>query len=259
MKIGMPILYEYNSILENLILANRLGYDFVELNLNFGYCKEELLDKKKIKIIKKYLEENNLDVTIHFFDEADFAQDKEITNAYLKILKKYIKSFKYLNMKLMNFHINVGPIVTISGVKNYIYEKEYQNYIKRLIDNLKVIEKVGKRYNVQLVLENTKTPSFIERTYYDLQKEGFSFNYDVGHDYMENEFLREFYEKKMLTSLKEMHIHDSNKKQDHLAIGSGTMDIKYFKEIAKENEVYALLEVKSSDDIISSIEIFKNL
>ena len=32
MKLGMPILYEFNSIKENIELAKSLGLDFVELN-----------------------------------------------------------------------------------------------------------------------------------------------------------------------------------------------------------------------------------
>ena len=42
MKLGMPILYEYNSIKENIDLAKKLGLDFIELNLNFGYCRNEM-------------------------------------------------------------------------------------------------------------------------------------------------------------------------------------------------------------------------
>lgn len=35
MKIGMPILYEFDSLEENFAFAARGGFDFVELNLNF--------------------------------------------------------------------------------------------------------------------------------------------------------------------------------------------------------------------------------
>ena len=36
MKVGMPILFEFNTIEENLKLAKELGLDFVELNLRYG-------------------------------------------------------------------------------------------------------------------------------------------------------------------------------------------------------------------------------
>ena len=33
-KIGMPQLYEFDTIEDNLILAKKLGVDFIELNLD---------------------------------------------------------------------------------------------------------------------------------------------------------------------------------------------------------------------------------
>ena len=35
MKLGMPQLYEFDKIEENLVLAKQLNLDFIELNLNF--------------------------------------------------------------------------------------------------------------------------------------------------------------------------------------------------------------------------------
>ena len=46
MKLGMPILYEFMSIEENVKLAKELNLDFVELNLNFPYCRKDIEDKK---------------------------------------------------------------------------------------------------------------------------------------------------------------------------------------------------------------------
>ena len=39
MKLGMPVLYEFDSVKENVELAKKLNLDFIELNLNFGYCR----------------------------------------------------------------------------------------------------------------------------------------------------------------------------------------------------------------------------
>ena len=55
MKIGMPILYEYNSLIDNVILAKTLGYDFIELNLNFDYCRGELENNQIINYLKEFL------------------------------------------------------------------------------------------------------------------------------------------------------------------------------------------------------------
>ena len=49
MKLGMPQLFEFDTIEENLILCKELGLDFIELNLNFGYCRYELEHNKELK------------------------------------------------------------------------------------------------------------------------------------------------------------------------------------------------------------------
>ena len=84
MKLGMPILYEYNSLIDNVVLAKTLGYDFIELNLNFDYCRSELENAQIIN----YLKESKLESTIHFFDEFDAAIYDEVVDAYIEILKK---------------------------------------------------------------------------------------------------------------------------------------------------------------------------
>ena len=253
MKLGMPILFEYDSLIDNVKLAKELGFEFIELNLNFDYCMKELEENK---CLYKAFKDNGLEATLHFYDEADFASLDEVVNAYFKLLKKYLKFSKKLNLKTLNVHLNLGPVVTISGVKNYLYEKEYDSYIKRLIKNLNVVKKMCEKYGIELVLENTKMPSFIEKTYLDLKDAGFCFNFDIGHDHMSNDKLKEL-SKESNFIFKEFHIHDSNLTQDHLKLGKGELDIKYYKSLAKN--CYTLLELKSSDDLRESIILFKEL
>jgi len=133
MKLGMPQLYEFDTIEENLILAKELDLDFVELNLNFGYCRSEMEAKTIAELLKKY----NMEATLHFYDEADLGSYDEVVAAYLTLLDRYAKLGKGY-IKQINMHMIPGPVVTISGVKNYIYEKEYDVYINRLITNFKV-------------------------------------------------------------------------------------------------------------------------
>ncbi len=254
MKIGMPILFEYNSLEENINLAKKLKLDFLELNLNFGYCRDDLIQSKDLKA---KLEENDLVVTVHFYDEADFASYDEITEGYLKLLKKYLPYLKEINCKLVNIHLNNGPIVTISGVKNYMYEKEYDEYIKRLKTNLREVKRLVNEIGAEMVLENVTIPRFIEKTYLDLKNE-FFFNYDIGHDNNDGDKLYNLLKDNDITFL-EYHIHDGNGKKCHLALGEGTMDIKMYKEMAsKRDNVYALLEVKSKEDLEKSVPLFKS-
>ena len=245
MKLGMPILFEYNSIQENIELAKKLNLDFIELNLNFSYCREELEHNKDLSN-----QLQGLDTTIHFYDEADMATYDEVFNGYFSLLKKYLKYTKKLNTKLLNVHLNEGPVVTISGEKNYIYDKEYNVYIERLIKNLRKIEKECNKYNIKLVIENIIIPPYLEKTYQRLSKEGFNFNYDIGHDHTYNDILKRLSQENKMNFL-EFHIHDSTKTKCHLELGTGELDLEYYKELAKDS--YVVLEVKSSADLINSV------
>lgn len=252
MKVGMPILFEYNSLIENVDFAIANGFDFIELNLNFNYCRDDLLKKDVIE----YLINSNLEFTIHFFDEFDAASYDEVVDAYINILEKYLEKAKDLNVKLLNIHLNEGPIVTISGNKNYLYEKEYHTYIKRLEENLNKIKFLLDKYHIDLVLENVKVPYFIEKTYLDLFKAGFVFNYDIGHDYTDNNKLKELLVNYNLI-FKEFHFHDGSSKRCHLSLGEGDMNLEFYKSLITCQ--YVVLEVKSSSDLVLSINKFKNI
>ena len=253
MKIGMPQLYEYDTIEENLILAKQLNLDFIELNLNFGYCRKEMEEGKLFDLLKKY----NIEATLHFYDEADFGSYDEVVNAYLILLEKYAKLGKDY-IKLINVHNNPGPIVTISGIKNYIYDKEYDVYIKNLIKNLKKAEEICNKYNIKMVIENTNIPNYMIKTYKDLYNNNFKFNYDLGHDNNDNDQLFNII-KTIPLQFDEFHIHDGNKKTCHLALSEGNIDIKYFKDLAIKNNSYVVLEVKQKNDLLKSVPIFNKL
>lgn len=253
MKLGMPQLYEFDTIEENLILASELGLDFIELNLNFGYCRQEMEEGKLLPLLEKY----NLEATLHFYDEADFGSYDEVVDAYLVLLKRYASLGKgYIRM--LNIHNIAGPVVTISGVKNYIYEKEYSQYRTRLIANLKKAERICRDNHIRMVIENTTVAKYMTKTYADLFAAGFRFTYDIGHDDNDHDMLWNILQDLPL-KFDEFHIHDGNRKTCHLALGEGSIDIKKFKRLAEENDAYVVLEVKQKRDLVLSVPYFRAL
>jgi sugar phosphate isomerase/epimerase len=182
------------------------------------------------------------------------ASYEEVFEGYFKLLKKYLKYTKGLNTKLLNVHLNEGPVVTISGEKNYIYDKEFDKYIEYLIKNLRKIEKECNKYNIKLVIENITIPPYLEKTYKRLIQEGFNFNYDIGHDHTSGDVLKRIMEENEMKFL-EFHVHDSTKTKCHLELGLGELDINYYTSIAKDS--YVVLEVKSSADLINSVKKIK--
>lgn len=255
MKVGMPQLYEYDTIEDNLILAKELGVDFIELNLNFGYCRKEMEQGTVADLLDKY----GIEATLHFYDEADFGSYDEVVDAYLVLLERYARLGEGY-IKQINMHLIPGPVVTISGVKNYIYEKEYDEYIQRLINNFKRAEDICNKYNINMVIENTDNiPDYTKRTYKDLYKAGFRFCYDIGHDHLSYDIVWNTLEEIELP-FDEFHIHDAkDRKKCHLALGEGVLDISKFKKLAIKNNAYVVLEVKQKSDLVVSVPLFKNL
>lgn len=255
MKLGMPILYEFMSIEENVKLAKELNLDFVELNLNFPYCRKDIENHKVQELIKKY----DIEFTLHFYDEADFGSYREIVDAYIYLLKRYMNILKD-DIKLVNFHNNPGPVVTISGKKNYIYKNEYDEYIKRNIQNFKLAKEVLDDYKVLMTIENVdfKNSDFLVNNYSYYKKEGFKFNYDIGHDYLNNDILYDFALNNKNDFL-EFHFHDATKDMCHLSLKNGEMDLKKYKNLISDGLRYVVIEVKSSKDLTKSIPIFNEL
>jgi sugar phosphate isomerase/epimerase len=254
-KIGMPQLYEYDTIEDNLILCQKLGLDFIELNLNFGYCRKEMEEGTVAALLKKY----NVEATLHFYDEADMGSYQEVVDAYLIHLERYATLGEGY-IKQINMHLIPGPVVTISGVKNYIYEKEYDEYIERLVTNFKKAETICAKHNIKMVIENTDNiPSYTTKTYHDLLKNNFKFCYDIGHDHLSNDIVWNLL-KEIDLPFNEFHIHDAcDRKKCHLALGDGILDVAKFKRLAEKNNAYVVLEVKQSDDLYVSVPKFKEM
>ena len=256
-KLGMPELFEYENIEDNFKLAKKLGLDFIEFNLNFASCRQGLENG----LIKKLSTQYDIGVTLHFFDEADFGLYEEVTSAYLSLLEKYASLGKGF-IKQINIHLNPGPVVTISGVKNYVYEKEYADYSFRLLKALKTAKKICDGLNINLVIENTDilpNASYVKKIYEALLKEGFRFCYDIGHDHLCNDMIYELNDKLNLP-FDEFHIHDAkDRKTCHLELGQGELDINKYKKLASKNNAYVVLEVKQESDLLISAPLFKQI
>ena len=251
----MPELFEYENLEDNFKLAKKLDLDFIELNLNFASCRDALEKHQVECLTKKY----QIETTLHFYDEADLGSFDEVVKAYLALLEKYA-SLGSGFVRQINVHLIPGPVVTIAGIKHYVYEKEYESYIKRLINNLKEAEKICHKCGMKMVIENTdNTPSYQVRTYKDLAKEGFRFCYDIGHDHLSEDIVWNL-SNEIDLPFDEFHIHDAkNRTTCHLSLGQGELDIAKYKKLAEANNAYIVLEVKQESDLLISAPLFKQI
>lgn len=256
-KLGMPQLFEYDNIADNFKLAKKLDLDFIEFNLNFNSCREALANG----LLKELVNQYHIEVTLHFFDETDFGLYEEVSDAYLSLLEKYASLGEGF-IKQINVHLNPGPVVTISGIKHYVYEKEYSNFNVRLTSALNKAREICQKHHINLVIENTDTlpnQSFIKKIYPHLVDHDFRFCYDIGHDHLCSNMIWGLNEQYNLP-FDEFHIHDAkDNKTCHLELGQGELDIAKYKKLAEKNNAYVVLEVKNESDLINSVPLFRNL
>ena len=255
MKVGMPLLYELKSVEENIELAKKLNLDFIELNLNYPYCRAAL---ENWEVLKQKLDEYDLSTTLHFFDDFDFFGPSEVVDTYISLFKKYVELAGKCNLKIVNVHLNPSQYTTINGKKVYHFESDMKESQKRFLGIAEKLEKICKHNQCELSFENTVMTKGLSRLYGLLVKEGFNFTYDIGHDFCDREKVLATMAKK-LPNIVEFHIHDSNKKTAHLPLGKGEIYFQPFKELAFKLNSYALIEVREQEALVQSVQTFFGL
>ena len=254
MKLGMPSLIELNTIEDNLELCKKLGFDFIELNMNFPY---NMINNINPHYLYKLGIENNIEFTMHMPDDADIGSFyDEVRSGYLKLFIDTIKWSSKANVKLLNMHISKGAFMTMPDKKIYINEKYFDKYRKNFLESMQIISKEAAMYNIMICIENSSNFAlgYVEKLVEEsLLLDNIYLTWDVGHDYISN-----FTDKSVLLrfedKIKHMHLHDASQNKDHLALNDGKLNIKELLSYANKNNLTTLIEVKSKKALIKSKE-----
>lgn len=252
MKFGMPAMIEYTSIEGNIKLAKKLNLSFIELNLDLPYC---VLNNKLKNLAKKY----NIEFTIHLSEKLDIGElDNDIREAYLKKIETIIKNGTKLNIKKYNLHLDPGIHFSLPDKKIFIYEKYLNEYKESLKKSCFFLNEIAKKFDVEIMFENLKLPDYL--------KEGFNiistfdnlfFTLDMGHDLKNDSKAEEFF-MNYKNKIKHIHMHDFDGKNDHIALGTGIMNIKEKVSLIRRLNVYTVIEVKKEKELIESVNYLKN-
>lgn len=62
---------------------------------------------------------------------------------------------------------------------------------------------------------------------------------------------------KMPDMIRHMHIHDFGGKKDHKELGSGLIDVKKYLAFCKSKNIYAVIEIKRTQELVNSIEYLR--
>lgn len=253
MTFGMPTLIELNGIEENVRLANELGLDFVEINMNLPEFQPERMNVKQYKeIADKY----NIDFTLHLHEEFDPAIfNKVIRDSHLKVFGQAVELAKNLDIPIINMHMNKGIHFSLPNEKILLYEKYVDDYLSSIQAFRSYLEECIGDYNVMLCIENTGIYNyeFIRKATEILLKSAkVKLTWDIGHDYSSGNCDKDFIHSH-LNSIYHMHLHDAIGTKNHLPLFVGDINILEKIEKVKVNKTRYVIETKTVEGLKSSV------
>lgn len=261
MQFGMPTLIENESLIDNVSLCSELGLKFVELNMNLPQYQVENLED--IQYLQDVANKYNIYYTIHLDENLNVCDFNEaVANAYLDTVRRTIQIAKKLHVPLLNMHMNAGVHFTLPDRKIYLFEQYKDTYLQKIINFRDMCEKyiyedntpeTGKDH-IMISIENMGAYFSFQQEAIDLLLESdvFSLTWDIGHSHasgnMEEAFIMVHEDR-----LKHFHIHDAIKKKNHLALGTGEINLRERLTIADRNNCRCVVETKSIESLKQSM------
>ncbi len=253
---GMPTLIETSTLHECAKLCSELGLDFVELNMNMPQYQ---LDKIDVDYFKCIAEKYGIYYTIHLDENLNVCDfNSYVAEAYIKTVADTIEIAKQLDIKVLNMHMAKGVYFTLPDRKVYLFFEYKEQYLKSIVEFRNMCEPEIGDADIKICIENCDG-------YEDFQKEAlelfleskvFALTFDVGHNHgiggTDEGFIMKHKDR-----LNHIHLHDALGRNNHLALGTGEMDIEKYITLANEQNCRVVLETKTIAGLKQSVEWLK--
>ena len=252
MKFGMPALVECRDASECAALAEKLGLDFVEINMSFPKYQpsEELIAQ-----LNELKQKHNIFFTIHA-DEAlsPFDFNEKVSECYFDVMRDTLRVAKAVGCPVINMHLQKGVYVTLPGKVILLTDVYFEEYLTRVKKFIKMCEDEIGNSGVVIAIENVDSNPFTESQVkaleYFMKSSAFALTLDTGHESaLENKDTYIF--EKYPTKTVHMHLHDCVGKAPHLPLGEGNIDI--LAKISAFKGKTCLIEVKTVAGLESSV------
>ena len=253
LKLGMPTLIEMPDIEPTIRLCQKLGLDFIELNMNMPeFCPESMPAKRLSQITN----DTGIGFSIHMPDDTDLASFHDSIRAgHLQRFGETARWAAEAGAKLINLHLSPGIFFTLPDTKVWVYERYYEKFIGNLVEAYGKIIDYAHNCDLLVCTENVINFNipFIARAIDDLcELKDFYLTWDIGHDartgYMEKEVLMRHEDR-----IKHLHLHDYNGVSDHQVPFTGSIDIMAALDFARRRRATVLVEVKNESSLIESV------
>ena len=253
---GIPTLIETRTLEECAKLCAELELYFIELNMNLPQYQ---LDKIDVEYFKSIADEYGIYYTIHLDENMNFSDfNPYVAEAYMKTVADTIKIAKRLDIKVLNMHMAKGVYFTLPDRKVFLFSEYKEQYLKSTVDFRDMCETAIGDADIKICIENSDGYEDFQKEAIELLLESnvFALTFDIGHNHGTGGIDEKFIMKHK-DSLQHMHLHDAEGRKNHLALGTGEMDIQKYLGLAKEQNCRVVLETKTIDGLKQSVEWLK--
>ncbi len=253
LKFGMPTLIETETLDECAALCMALRLDFVELNMNLPQYQLGEID---VSYCKGLSDKYGIFYTIHLDENLNVGDfNPYIADGYKRTVAETVKLAKELDIPVLNMHLSKGVYFTLPDRKVYLFSEYKERYLQSMTQFRELCERSIGDSGVKICIENCDG-------YTDFQKEAlgiflsspvFGLTFDIGHDHScggaDEGFIVENKD-----HLFHMHMHDALGGKNHLALGTGEIDIMKYLAMARERNCRVVLETKTVSGLRRSVE-----
>ena len=253
---GMPTLIEKSTLEDCAVLCAELGLDFIELNMNIPQYQ---LDKIDVEYFKSVADKYDIYYTIHLDENLNISDfNPYVAEAYTKTVSDTIEIAKQLGVRVINMHMARGVYFTLPDRKVYLFSEYKEQYLKSIVAFRNMCETAIGDADIKICIENCDGYEDFQKEAIELLLESnvFALTFDVGHNHgiggTDEEFIMKHKDR-----LHHIHLHDAKETKNHLALGTGEIDIEKYINLAKEQNCRVVLETKTIDGLKQSIEWLK--
>ena len=253
---GMPTLIETSTLEDCAKLCAELELDFIELNMNMPQYQLDIID---VEYFKRVADKYSIYYTIHLDENLNVSDfNPYLAQAYTKTVADTIEIAKQLGVRVVNMHMAKGVYFTLPDRKVYLFLEYKEQYLKSIIAFRNMCENAIGDADIKICIENCDGYEDFQEEAIELllKSDVFALTFDVGHNHgiggTDEEFIMKHKDR-----LHHIHLHDAKGKKNHLALGTGEMDIEKYISLANKHNCRAVLETKTVDGLKQSVKWLK--